>query len=48
MPTNHLENTDPKEERLEKSSKLAVLIPLAILILAYFLIPSFKMVLVMR
>lgn len=42
MPTNHLENTDPKEERLEKSSKLAVLIPLAILILAYFLIPSFR------
>ena len=42
MTDKHTDKTNPKEERLEKSSKLAVLVPLVVLLLAYFIIPPFR------
>lgn len=42
MKNTQVDKTNPNEEKLNKSSKLIVLIPLVALILAYFLIPSFK------
>jgi len=42
MDQNQVDKSKTSEERLDKSSKLIVLVPLIALILAYFFIPSFK------
>lgn len=42
MDQRHKDKINPNEEKLNKSSKLVILVPLIALILAYFLIPSFK------
>lgn len=42
MDQNQVDKSKTSEERLDKSSKLVVLVPLIALILAYFFIPAFK------